>query len=251
MVVKLLILLFFISSVVQAQIQCIDITKTSLETRVEDWNDVKVIVTPQLLFGKLIDVRHIERSELLGGHKMMAELLGGESAFFIGLNSGGHMYLVSNVYRYDGKFGFDNSTLREKTSVLDKGLVLRIEDKDGSIQDNIINYLKEIGAPRAINCNAGVCKILNESSQIKIARNMKQIILPSALIENIIVKGIKNKNGTDKKIQMFVIGNSQPEAILKASDRLAQRYYKALVPYAATAATASLGLIATLVNWFL
>lgn len=247
----LLLVLSLSLSLAQAQVRCSAIVDASMESRVENWDGVNVVVTPKLFEGQWIEMRRVQRSQLIGGHSMMGELLGGDTAFFIGLNSGGHMYLVSNVYRYDGKFGFDNSTLRQSTSVLDRGIVLRIQDRDGSIQDQIINYLKQNGAPRAINCAAGVCRVMNESSQIRVARNLREVVLPSALIKRMILDGVRGSDGQQKKVQLFMIGNAEPETVIQSSDRLARRYYEGLRPYVVTAATASVALIATFISWFM
>ncbi len=246
----LFLILLFISVLSQAQIKCSAIANASLETRVEYWNDVKVVVNTGTLFGKVIDVRRVDRTQLHNG-MFMGEELGGDDAFFIGLNSGGHMYLVANVYRYDGKVAFERSTIREKSSWLDKGIVLRVEDPDGKIQDQIIDYFKKNGAPRSVNCAAGVCKVLSESSELQVARGIRQTVIPSALIRNIVLNGIKGPQGQRKEAQLFVIGNADPKTVIDASDRLVQRYYRTLKPYAVTAGVASLGLISTLISWFL
>ncbi len=246
----LFLILVFISVLSQAQIKCSAIANASLDTRVEYWDDVKVMVNTGVLFGKVIDVHRVDRTQLHNG-MFMGEELGGDNAFFIGLNSGGHMYLVANVYRYDGKVAFERATIREKSSWLDKGIVLRVEDPDGKIQDQIIDYFKKNGAPRSVNCAAGVCKVLNESSELQVARGIRQTVIPSALIRNIVLNGIKGPQGQRKEAQLFVIGNADPKTVIDASDRLVQRYYRTLRPYGVTAGVASLGLISTLISWFL
>lgn len=243
-------ILLFISVLTHAQIKCSAVAQSAVETRVEYWEDVKVMVNTGILFGKAIDVRRVDRTQLHNG-MFMGEELGGDDAFFIGLNSGGHMYLVANVYRYDGKVAFERSTIREKSSWLDKGIVLRVEDPDGKIQDQIIDYFKKNGAPRSVNCAAGVCKVLNESSELKVARGLRQTVIPSELIRNIILNGIKGPHGEKKEAQLFVIGNADPKTVIDASDRLVQRYYKTLKPYAVGASVASIGLISTLISWFM
>lgn len=246
----LILFLLFISIVSHAQIKCSAIANASVEPRVEYWDDVKIVITPGVLFGKAIDIHRVDRTQLHNG-MFMGEELGGDNAFFIGLNSGGHMYLVANVYRYDGKVAFERSTIREKSSWLDKGIVLRVEDPDGRIQDQIIDYFKKNGAPRSVNCAAGVCKVLNEAAELRVARGVRQTVIPSELIRNIILNGVKGPNGQRKEAQLFVIGNADPKTVIDASNRLVQRYYRTLRPYVVGAGAASIGLISTLVSWFL
>lgn len=245
---KLTFLILFIHSLAYAQVKCSDIAREGLSARTEIWDNVELLVTKNVLFGKLVDVYRVDRNQLHGG-RFMGEELGGDDAFFIGLNSGGHMYLVANVYRYDGKIGFEPGTVREKTSWLDKGLVLRIEDPDGRIQDKIIDYLKNNNAPRSVNCAAGVCKVLKKSAQIEVSSRIPETVIPSAMIEHLILNGYKTADGKRKPVQLFMIGNADPKTVIDASDKLVSRYYKALKPMAITFGLSSAGLLAGFLSW--
>ncbi len=188
----------------------------------EVWGNIEVRVSRETLFGNEIEVRRVGRSQLIDGKSLFGEDLGGEDAVFIGLNSLGHMYLVANVYRYDGKMAFEKPTLNTRSSILDRGLVLRIQDTDGTLQDQIIDYFKENGAPRAIDCSAGACKVMNNSTGIQLARTYKQMLMPEELVKKIVVEGVKNSKGEDLQVQLFVIGNGSVEAPIAAAERQRQ-----------------------------
>ncbi len=217
-----LLLIFSINISAYAQLSCHSLYETSTPKRVEEWDDVKVLVTEQKLFGKDVEIRQVSRDQLLHGETLLGESLGGDEAIFIGLNSLGHMYLVANIYRFDGQFAFEKPKYNPKSSHLHKGLVLRIEDRDGKLQDQIIAYFKKNGPPRAIDCASGVCKVLSRSSEIQLATSLKQKLLPKELFKKIVVDGVREKDGTKKEVQVFVLGNSNPELILKAADRYAE-----------------------------
>lgn len=235
------ILVFSINFNAYGQLSCHSLYDLSQVKRVEKWDDVKVLVTEQKLFGKHVTIRQVSRDQLLHGDSLLGESLGGDEAIFIGLNSLGHMYLVANVHRFDGQFGFEKPIYNPRSSILHKGLVLRIEDKDGKLQDQIIAYLKQHGPPRAIDCASGVCKVLSQSSNIELATNMKQKLLPKELFKKIVVDGVQDKDGTNRDVQVFILGNSNPEMILKAADRYAESMVK----------TATLGLLPTFLMGFL
>ncbi len=245
------LILIFLQLPVFAQQKCAGYFTAPKVERYEEWDDVKVLVTEATLFGKKVELRRVERNQLIKGRTVFAENLGGDDAFFIGLNSAGHMYLVANVYRYDGKFAFEKPQLNTRSSLLDKGLVLRIEDRDGRIQDEIIDYLKNKGAPRSIDCAAGVCKMMSEASGIQLAENLRQTILPNELLKKLITKGVRGADGHPKKVQVFIIGNSDPQTIIQASERASRQYVKALAPYAVGVTVAATGIIASFINFFL
>lgn len=244
-------LIFLSFKPVLAQLRCEALMHSIQNTRTEEWDDVKVLVSEMTLFGKQVEVRRVERSQLIKGRTIFAENLGGDDAFFIGLNSAGHMYLVANVYRYDGKFAFEKPQLNTRSSLLDKGMVVRIEDPDGVVQDQIIDYFKKNGAPRSLDCAAGVCKLVGEAAGIRMANNIRQRVLPTELMRKLVTQGVKGRDGQQKKVQLFIIGNAEPETIIQAADRAGRQYMRALAPYAAGAGLASVGVIATFINLFL
>lgn len=205
----------------QAQMSCKSIHST------EEWDDLTVHVSNMTILDQQVEVRRVDKSQLINGKAVLGESLGGDEAFFIGLNTAGHMYMVANVYRFDGKFAFEKPDLKTRSSLLDRGLVVRIEDKDGNIQDQIIDYLKRNGPPRAIDCAAGVCKILSRAADIKLANSIRQSMLPKELIQKLITQGVHGADGKPKKVQVFILGNMSPEMIFQASDKAAKNYVHA------------------------
>ncbi|MBY0452623.1 MAG: hypothetical protein K2P92_06275, partial [Bdellovibrionaceae bacterium] len=75
----LILFLLFISIVSHAQIKCSAIANASVEPRVEYWDDVKIVITPGVLFGKAIDIHRVDRTQLHNG-MFMGEELGGDNA---------------------------------------------------------------------------------------------------------------------------------------------------------------------------
>lgn len=219
--------------------------------RTEHWDDVKVLVSQMTIYDRQVTVRRVERSELIRGRTIFAENLGGDDAFFVGLNSAGHMYLVANVYRYDGKLAFEKPQLNTRSSLLDRGLVIRIADPEGKIQDQIIAYFRQKGPPRSLDCAAGVCKLVSEAAGIELAQNVRQRVLPHELMRQLITQGVRGTDGRRQQTQLFVIGNAEPQTVLQAAERVSRQYIRTATPYLAGAGLATVGIIATFVNLFI
>lgn len=251
---SLFLLTFFIALKASPQITCGELfdfeNARAVKGIEEQWDDVTAVVSTTQLFGREVEIRRVDRSQLIRGKVLFGESIGGDSAIFIGLNSAGHMYLVANVYRYDGKFAFEKPALNTRSSNLDRGLVVRIDDPDGKLQDQIIAYFKNNEAPRAIDCSAGACKVVGAATGVKLASTVRETVLPSQLLRRLVIEGVKNPDGSARKAQLFALGNGDPTVIIQAADRASRKYVQLLGNEAVKLATVGIG-IASLVSGLL
>jgi hypothetical protein len=127
--------------------------------------------------------------------------------------------LVADLLRYDGKLLFETPGLNTRLDALDKGLILRIPDPDGKIQDAINEYFRINGAPRSLDCAAGLCKVLTQSAGVQLPGTFIDQVMPHKLMRRLIDEGASTADGRRIDVHVFMIGNGTPELVLKAAER--------------------------------
>ncbi len=108
--------------------------------------------------------------------KLSSSKLNSKNAVFIGIIEKGHAYIVAVENRFDGHY-FDWKSSLKKTDRLHRGIVIRLEDSDGTFKNKVENFIQKGNVP-STTCVSGVCTVMNKSQAVSINGKKYTIFIP-------------------------------------------------------------------------
>ena len=172
------------------------------------------IEAPTTLWASKVNFLRVPSQKLKSG-KLLASNLNSSNALFIGIQPNGHMYIVTERYRFDGDFIHGTPTLKE-TNLLNEGIVIRLEDSDGSLKNSVENYFFENGAPKSLNCVSGVCKVLGSTNELTFDKRELSAFMPLSFLRKTIQQKVTDKFGRPVRVQLFILGDRDVNELVSA-----------------------------------
>jgi hypothetical protein len=207
-------------------------------------SDTEFIPQSETIFGQDLHYLRVPSRYLRQGILFSAKRLDSQSALFIGIEPNGHTYLLAGGTRYDGNSPTQEQSIR-KTKLLSSGIVIRIEDPDGKLTQNIEQYLNKHNEPFAFNCASGTCLITWRANQITIDEKRLRTIFPKVLLERYVDGVVRDGNGNELNLDVFVLGDSSLAGLIEAMEERQKsetfRYTNYLLGATALAALAAAG----------
>lgn len=170
-------------------------------------NELEVQSHVTKVFGSDRHYIQIPSSQLKQG-KISSSVLNKEKAIFIGIQDNGHSYIVAVGKRFDGEMLYNPPKIKD-SDFLSKGLVIRIEDKDGTLSDKIQLILAENQKPLSLSCVSGACKIINNSKELNVNDENLKEVLPITLVKKLIMGHLKNNTGETFNSDIILLGDGE------------------------------------------
>lgn len=166
------------------------------------------------LFNKQVQALRVKSSDLKKGLISTAKLAP-EKAVFIGIDPYGHMYIVAGKYRFDGNMFLKPSSLRS-VNFLSQGIVIRIEDQDGAILNNVVNYLRNGATSSGLTCVGDACTIINQATDLNVNDERLYTNFPVRFLRQVIEHGFTSQTANGLDVQIIVIGDSDPKSLIRS-----------------------------------
>jgi len=176
---------------------------TNTELRTEDFH------------GKSIQFREIVSSSMRDGFVRASEL-NPRNAFFIGIQSNGHAYLLKGAHRIDTSLFYGRPVLRDSNNVsFTTGFIMRIEDPSGETLKRLSVFFRNQAdreraqrSPRALTCVSGVCKILRSHAKVRLDGWGPRLLKPETFFRRLVLGAITDQKGKPLSVDLFMLGYS-------------------------------------------
>ena len=163
------------------------------------------------IYGRDISFRRIS-SELLRQSKYSSKQLTPIDAVFIGIASNGHAYLLTGEDRFDGGLMFGDS-LAKKSTVLDEGIVVRLDDPEGKLQQAIDDFMTNKSLPRGVSCVSSLCKLLGRSVSVNVPSEYEKTIFPNTLLKMLLTSELRDYSGRKHTVSVYVLGDNSLQSL--------------------------------------
>ena len=167
----------------------------------------------ETVFGQAVSFLRVD-SNSLNMRKISSALLDNDKAIFIGIAENSHMYIVAGRYRYDGDFLISEPSI-SYSEKLSEGVVIRLEDSDGSLKKSLVEYFNAGNRPRSVDCVSGVCSIISRVSQMKVNESTLRTLFPQVFLRKVLQHGFTKPNGEEIGVQLLVVGDERIEDLVR------------------------------------
>lgn len=169
-----------------------------------NWVEEKIKV-----FDESISVRRLTGQSLRYRSVLVSDFAP-ERSVFIGMMPNRHMYVMAAGYRYDGNLFQMETTLRD-SRILSPGVVVRLEDDDGTLYQNFKSYFESAVLPASFNCVTGVCMLSREASDLPLRRTL----YPHQLMKQLMTGDL----GPRIKREILIVGDHDVARLMQISQK--------------------------------
>jgi len=122
-------------------------------------------------------------------------------------NTHGHMYMIINGARYDGRMFWAPSTVKKSDWRINKGLIIRYKGMPEANKQKLIEYMSaEENATHTATCVAGACTVLYQFSEFGIDPG-KLYWFPANYLKYLAENGLYGKDGVRLQPTIYTINH--------------------------------------------